>query len=460
MSEIAVVGHTLKNFKFRSLTSNVDKSTGEVKIDRDLNVPEKHIDKVTLLYYVEIDDKGNCVSYKPIIPANNYLIHLKVNKELEDTSHITNGLIHYFSKLLDWNTKWDHFPYRESSRPTYKFKSFLEDAAKSKTPNTKLASSTAKNYMSAVKNMYQHYMSVGLKFDNPPMQHEMVKVDVKSPSFSMNNTWRISVQSTDLRLKVPRVSNEDRERPLKSLADDEWCQVHSLITNKRKILKNIGNKTYQEASIPIEYSYMCMLMRWAGLRREEAATIRETHIRMPTDKEIEIGEVKIGIGADSYVDTKGDNPRTIIIPALLVRELFRYTTTERYIKRRDKFKTLHFDEPPLLFMKSNGKQYNNNTLNCRWSEIRTTIQKDNIEFKHKQHNLRATYAVNRLKAYLNAGYRQGDAITKLMKEMGHIDSATTDSYLRQATGSKSADHLSELVTEHLFDYYDSDFKVI
>lgn len=462
MAEKIVIGHQLTDVTFKTPSSTVDKETGEIYISYSDESSGKQINKVNFLYYITFDDDGNCISYEPVTPVNNFLIDLKINHDIKDTNHISNGLIHYFSKLIEWGLEWDEFPYRESSRPTYKFRKYLTDAVKSVDSELKLQGSTAKNYMSAVRRLYSYYLTKNYKFANPPMQHELIDIFIEADGTSMNPFRKIAVSSSDLRLKVPSSSKKDRERPLKGLNDDEWNYVNEILKSKRKIIKNKGCGVYKEESLPIEYSYMCMVMRWAGVRREEAVTLRKSHIKQPTRQELKLGEVILDISPYNGVNTKNGTPRTIKFPAKLMKELYKYINSRRYKRREDKFFNgqTRPNEQPYLFMKSTGNKYNNNSLNCRWSEIRETIRKGHgVEFFHKQHNLRSTFAINKLKALLNAGYKHGDALSKLQDEMGHMDTNTTKSYLDQATLAKSAHHVSELVSEHLFNTYNEDFEL-
>ncbi|PTO62406.1 tyrosine-type recombinase/integrase [Vibrio splendidus] len=458
-----VVGHQLENVEFKTPTIVLNKTTGAYEVSYPAKSSATSINRIRLLYYVQFDDKGKCIAYDPIIPANNYLIDLKINKNIKDTNHHSNGLIQYFTKLLEWGLDWDEFAFRDSSRPTYKFKYYLETTVKSASSEVHLAASTACNYMSAVKNFYCYYLERGYQFANPPLHHKNITINLNAGDRRMNPTRKVIVASSDLKLNVKKTrSKAEQKRPLKSLSDDEWKLVNVIIKQKKKILKKDKRGKLSIASLPIEYSYMCMLMRWSGLRRAEVATIRRSHVKNPTKQELELGDILVDIAPSSGVSTKNGSPRVVRIPALLMKQLYNYINGDRYIKRESKYKNTNQEsrQSPYLFLTNTGKGFDNATLNARWSEIRNTIQKElRSEFKHKQHNLRSTFAVTRLRALINAGYKHGDALTKLQEEMGHLDPKETKAYLNQAINEKSAHHIAELVIEHLFKTYNEDFEV-
>ncbi|HDS6858601.1 TPA: site-specific integrase, partial [Enterobacter asburiae] len=97
-----------------------------------------------------------------------------------------------------------------------------------------------------------------------------------------------------------------------------------------------------------------------------------------------------------------------------------------YIKRRNRYQELYpenKDNPPLL-LNQNGKPYASKTLDARWGEIRNAVRKELPSFSHKFHNLRSTYAVERLKELLDAGLKEGKALDYLQSVMGHKSRAT------------------------------------
>lgn len=484
---LEVVSHELKGIDFRSPKIFIDEN-GETQTQyAQTEGKGQPIDKIRLLYYLETEaESGELVDYFPIVPANNYLINLKINKNLKDTSSASNGLLQYFTKLLDWeNQPWDHFPIRQANRPTYKFKTYLEDAVKSCNLETHLSPNTAKHYMNVVKNFYMHYMSKGFTFDNPPMVHEVLTQFINADASSMKKYRKIYIHSTDLRLRVARQKKDITERPLMALSDEQWDAVDNLVRVKRKVLKKGRNGRYQETSLSIEYALMCLVMRYVGLRREETNTLRENHIKLPTEREMKLNRVSVYIAPSNGIYTKNDDARTVKFPARLMKRLYEYIQSARHIKRRKKYenKTKQkaeklksdcdnkeipvpkdklsdiINEPTFLFLTNTGKPYSNDTLTSRWAEIRNTVQQTDPDFHHKQHNLRPTFAVSLLRCLINSGIKHGDALAELQLQMGHLDPDTTASYLKQATNAGSGHEISEHVTDYLFEMYEKEFDL-
>lgn len=115
-----------------------------------------------------------------------------------------------------------------------------------------------------------------------------------------------------------------------------------------------------------------------------------------------------------------------------MQTLYDYINSSRYIKRRNRYQDLYpenKDNPPLL-LNQNGKLYSAKTLDARWGEIRNSVRKELPNFSHKFHNLRSTYAVERLKELLSSGVKEDKALDYLQSVMGHKNRATLLGYLK------------------------------
>jgi integrase len=487
---IEVIGHKLKNIEFNTpIITKTDQDNYKTDYKESFK-QGAFIESVKLLYYVERDQHGRILDYRPVVPANNYLLYLTLIKKSDDTNQTSNGLIQYFTKLLEWNDgkdkfkfndeihePWNTFVERESSRPTYQFKTYLEDAVKSNNEETQLAYRTASAYMLSVRNMYKYYISKGYIFQNPPMQYEVITFLIPAGPDSMKEYQKLHIETTDLRLNVDKSERKKNLLLLQALSDEQHAAFIAVIRSRR-VLKSKGNQIFTESSLSIEIAYMCLLMNSVGLRREEVSTLRVNHIRLPTEKELKNGYVSILIGPNNGVCTKGDQARTVKFPAHGMKKLYQYMQTKRYISRKNKFianqkakeeslkkeytskgKEVPVDklsdianEPIYLFLTAKGECYAKDTLTSRWAEIRNIIKvKFDIEFIHKMHNLRPTYAVRRLKTLINSGMKHGEAISQLQLELGHLDPDTTNEYLKQATNAGSGHEISERVTGFLFE---------
>jgi integrase len=169
----------------------------------------------------------------------------------------------------------------------------------------------------------------------------------------------------------------------------------------------------------------------------------------------------VTIGPRFGIMTKNSKEREIEIPSALMNNLYQYSISARYIKRRDKFITKAEEKSPIpLFLNNRGGSFSATTVNGRWGEIRNALAlRIGQAFDHKVHNLRSTYAVERLKALLNAGMQQGDALSFIQSKLGHSDLTTTLHYLKQAEGRDEAFKWAEVALDHLFNIDGSDFEV-
>lgn len=431
--------YNLKPFSYRTPKPYVD-SNGEVKVAY-LEEEPISIDKLTLLVR-EVDGQ-----YELVTPANNYLLFLVIDRFHKCVSSQSRALLRYFSFLEDIGIEWDDMPSRQSKRPTYLFKRHLESQYKDDHED-KLAVSTSKSYMRAVVNFYKFYISRGYQFKNPPFNYETITHYIDSGYSNMESKSKMTIQTTDLRLGISQ-QRKDTPQKLVALSDDEWEEVDHIIRKERMVVRykdGVAN-TYP---LPIEFTLIFLLMKYCGLRRAEVLSMNLSLIRKPTTEELKKGYLKLTIGGKDGVKTKNSKERSIELPALLMKKLYEYTISERYLNR----KKLNSEARIPLFINNKGSSFNNDTLNSRWSEVRNAVRLKFPNFNHKAHNLRPTYGVSRLKQLINSGMQQADALSYIQNRMGHSSLATTLHYLHQLNNPKSGDELSEIAFDYLLDLGD------
>lgn len=404
-----------------------------------------------------IPDTGRSVGRMPLLyredgtgitVANNWLIHLKVNLNKKEVNTQAQGLLHYFTFLENINYSWDFMPAAVRQRPTYAFKKHLREAFK----NRVIARSTANSYMSVVIRFYKFYLARNHRFENPPFNYEFVKVELPGRHDFMNNKI-LHVDSTDLRLQLPKdYKFNGLARSLVPLSKNEWSLLDDFLKSGRR---GIVKKTSGSVSVPlsIELKLAVYLARFSGLRREEIITLRSKQIYRP-DKEQLSKKYLIhteGLLLDPRwgVSTKNGSIRHAEIPSALMNELHKYLNSPRYIERKRKFILKHpdkADNPPLL-INQRGSFFSSKTLDARWGEIRNAFSSDKIDFEHKFHNLRSTYAVFRLEELLNTGLNESEALDYLQAVMGHKHRTALLAYLKFSKQVKSANQVYEEAIE-------------
>lgn len=418
---------------------DLDKSTGELDLSWSGEATEYK--NIPLLY---------CESGKPVQEVNNWLIHLKANRQRNQVNTQAQALLHYYSFLRDKQISWDAMPVAFRSRPTYQFRKHLKEACLS----GKIARSTAKNYISSVVNFYKFYLAKGYNFDNEPFTYEVVKVKREGCHESMRNS-HVIVDTTDLRLDLPkRTTIGNVPRRLFPLSESEWEIVDDIYRIQGSAIRKSSGSEHQ-VPISIEFKLMIALARYTGMRREELVSFRAPLIFKPSnaqlDKKYLAGTEGVYISPELGINTKGSGSRTIDFPSALMLSLHRYINSKRYIRRREKFERNHpndINNPP-LFIAQKGDFYTGRTLDARWGEVRNSAQKLNQSFEHKFHNLRSTYAVSRLKSLLNNGLKESDALDYLQATMGHKHRSTLLAYLKLCNVGPIANETYENAIEKL-----------
>jgi len=453
---VEVISYRVKNFEYKTPIPYVDQH-GEICVDYVDESPVL-IRDITFLYEVEMDTDGNVAHAKGIDVANAYLMHLVLNRDHKCVSLQSRSLIHYFSFLNDREMKWNEIPHRQNKRPTYRFKRYLEDLCRSKNQDSKLGVSTCQGYMRCVVNFYRYMLARRYPFDNAPFEHQVISISTQASASSMQATQSINIQTTDLRIKAAKTNNKNGvPSRLIALSAFEWTELDAVLRKDRRILRNINGKETVGA-LAIEFSLIFLLMRYSGLRREEAVTFKSSLITKPTTEQIANGYVTFRIGLFCGVETKNGKEREIEVPAYLMMKLREYVLSKRYTQRRSLYEDANPDSDAPVFINNKGQRFSAGTLNARWGEIRKMVSKRlGRDFHHKPHNLRASYAVFRLYTLLDAGIPQSDAFTFLQNKLGHSDLGTLLHYLQQVQEDASGAEKAEHVYDYLFNLSEFEF---
>jgi site-specific recombinase XerD len=406
---LEVISYLLPIHNYNTASTYVD-DNGEIQVTES-GYENIIVSQSTFLFWLRVEKETGSIFIEGINDVNSYLMDLLVNKSLEDVSIYSRGLIHYFSKLAEWQINWYDMPFIQNRKPTYRFKRFLEESYQSSDADIHIAGSTAKAYMRAVISFYKFIIRKGFRFENKPFEFETIRQEIESDHTQMQGKNCIDVPSTDLRLKIPESAAGIIPKRLRALTDHEWKTLDHILRIERKVLKS-ENGMFTKCSLPIEFSLLFLLMRHCGLRRAEALTFNEELLtRLVSNLGNKLLKT-VEIGPKQGIETKRDKPREIEIPIKLIKELHKYSLSPRYIKRRERFfdKCTKDSRTP-FFLNQSGELISITTINARWSEVRNYMKhKLQGEFTHKLHNLRATYAVKRMFSFLDAGMKQSLAL--------------------------------------------------
>ncbi|NNN70763.1 site-specific integrase [Vibrio sp. 3-2(1)] len=364
--------------------------------------------------------------------ANSYLFYQKAIKAAKDLSPCAQALQAYYQFLEDKGLAWDALPPIKRLKPTYLFRSHLLKQIK----NGELAHSTASVRMNQIVNYYKWLMHDGyLKIKNKkeaPFKMEFVSVQNTGMLAHISPTF--TVETSDLRIKVPKDASSKNIRPLSPLSQESL----SILTQH---LPNASDELRLQVLISID----------TGMRIQEVATLSLNALDTATPLVESEHRYEIVLSPQSTgVQTKYSKQRRVEISSELLTTLNEYRTSERRIKRLNKLnaqlESLPEDKPSLkqetierlelcerhepLFVSEQGNPVTAKSIEARWTELRTSIKKTSPSFIHRFHDLRSTYGTYRLNDLLEAGLTPMECMELLMGWMGHRNESTTWKYLR------------------------------
>ncbi|HBN5693877.1 TPA: site-specific integrase [Escherichia coli] len=376
-----------------------------------------------------------------IEPVNQWLIHLKAEKRLENLSSYARALKFYWCFLESEELAWDNFPAVKALKPAYRYRN---DGLLKKVKTGEIAFSTANTYICHLVQFYlwaayEHYFPV--TETNKPFDIEFFRF--RNNDILAHMKPKFFVQTTDLRIRVPKDSNSLNIRRLSPLSQTMLTEfaIHLSQTS-------------------VEMQLICLLAAQCGLRIEEATGFTLTALNQAVQRTESRTHYEITIGPSNGVPTKYNKTRTIEITNTLLDKLQHYAISERRMTRFDKLQrrikamlkmgqqeiktvpgTLFSDkirseslvsaiqnEP--LFISQQGSPCTPQSTGARFGELRKKIINSGIAFDHKFHDLRCSYATYRLYSLLTAGIEPADALSLLMQWMGHKNESTTWKYLR------------------------------
>lgn len=364
--------------------------------------------------------------------ANSYLFYLKAVKKAKDLSPCAQALRAYYQFLEDKGLNWDKFPPVKRLKPTYLYRSHLLKQIK----QGELAHSTASVRMNQIVSYYKWlihdgYLRVKSEKEAP---FKIEFVSVKNSGMLAHISPTFIVETSDLRIKVPRDANSKNIRPLSPLSRDA-----------------LGILTQHLPQTSEELRLQALLAIDTGMRIEEVATLSLDALDTATPLAESQHRFEILLCPRSTgVQTKFLKTRTVEISLDLLQALNVYRISERRLKRttrlNEKIEQLNSDASPFnqktieilercdrhepLFVSQQGNPATGKSIEARWIEFRAEIKKAESSFSHRFHDLRATYGTYRLSDLLEAGLPVVDCMELLMGWMGHKDESTTWKYLR------------------------------
>ncbi|HCG5507818.1 TPA: site-specific integrase [Vibrio parahaemolyticus] len=364
--------------------------------------------------------------------ANSYLFYQKAIKGAKDLSPCAQALHSYYQFLEDNGLEWDKFPPIKRLKPTYLFRSHLLKQIK----KGELAHSTASVRMNQIVNFYKWLMHDGyLRVKNEKeAPFKMEFVSVQSTGILAHISPTFTVETSDLRIKVPKDASSKNIRPLSPFSQESL----SILT---QYLPKASEELRLQVLISID----------TGMRIQEIATLSLDALDTATPLAESEHRYEITLSPQSTgVQTKYLKQRRVEISSELLSTLNDYRISERRIKRVDKLnmkleslpKTASSlkqaavealelcDRHEPIFVSEQGNPVTAKSIEARWTELRTLIKKEHSSFTHRFHDLRSTYGTYRLSDLLKANLTPAVCMELLMGWMGHKNESTTWKYLR------------------------------
>ena len=360
--------------------------------------------------------------------VNSWFFDLKAVKHLVDLSSYSRALRLYWSFLEEQNLEWNSFPPIKRLKPTYQFRHHLITLIE----DTAIAHSTANHYLSHVVQFYiwaihDNYLNIENE-NTAPFCLEFI--DIKRNDKLAHLKKKFTVQTSDLRIRVPKVAHTNNVNTMNALS--------------REDLKLVANKLLNES---IEFRLQCLLGLQCGLRINEISTLTVDAINQAIPLTENKSRYSITIGLDNGVQTKYKKTRKIEISYRLLITLKNYSISERYLKRLKKLKHKQLNviqnlpnhkmrnlERSIiftpLFISNYGNPTESKVISARWADFRKNVRMIDLSFNHKFHDLRCTYGTYRLNDLLQSNIDTSEALDCIMSWMGHNHEQTTWKYLR------------------------------
>ncbi|SUP80089.1 site-specific tyrosine recombinase XerC [Yersinia pseudotuberculosis] len=277
--------------------------------------------------------------------------------------------------------------------------------------------------MNTIIMYYNYCMDEDLiKFNNINKPFNIQILNTEHRHLFPNTNRRFTVRTSDLSIRVFRNIEENSLKPLS--------------------LKNIDRFIEVINSEAVEYRLMFLLQLNSGLRIEEATKTTQYHIRKVISGE-RIIEITIGTNSPAKWKTKNDKTRTIEINNIMMDLLYRYCISPRRTERLAKGKIKSDIKTAPLFINQYGREFSVASVSQAFQRVRKKL-KENGDFEHRNHDLRATYGTYRLDELLNTKNSNNqsvlttsEALSQLMTWMGHKNASTTMRYIHYLKAHES-----------------------
>jgi integrase len=348
-----------------------------------------------------------------------------------------------------------HFPEDPDDRVTYVYKRYLQNLLR-KTPQV-IKLSTAKERMSQVIQFYRGITDWGIveagAMNNKPFQEFAVGIHyINKKGFKAV----LSSVTTNLSFNVRTTSDDesvinDGERLLPLSVNDQQIMLGEL--------EKYDNRVFQ---------LMVQVALRTGARLQSVCTLRISDLKvLKKKKPNKYGELILKIGSGFLTDIKGENnfnkQGSMFFPTDLVDELLDYASSNHASNLREE--SFYGDtDDNYVFLNAEGRPFytshrelsdranpeyserihlrdrvdfpiaNGQAVNNLMRRSKKAIHANNPDFPpFKFHDLRATYGMNFIRDWINAGKNVNVGVGELKTRLSHNSVHTTYQYLNYAS---------------------------
>lgn len=332
----------------------------------------------------------------------------KRQRKKEITKLRLNSLITSLTVFLNWvtenNIDWKDESYIDDEDPVNLFKRYLIDRITSKENNISYVS--AKAYLGDVKMLYE-WASHNYIINRLPFEYQAAYY-TNDQSKKITSKAAPVFQVISSNISIPNKYKGIKNKFLSAYTPTEY----DLLINS-KYCQNQGRKIW----IKLAKEY--------GLRRTEIININEDILN----------EDKHGLYT---VIGKFSKQREIYFKEPILNEIVEYcNSTARKLALRKYFEKNGYTTSPPLFLNNRGERISHTTITNIIYPVKAELEEAGFKFNKTFHDLRATYAVERVIELLKQGEEMEHIEFTITDELGHSLFKTTKKYLSTRSARES-----------------------
>lgn len=324
-----------------------------------------------------------------------------------------------YAEFLDTRKfDWRHFPIRKLEQPLRKFRKWLLEEV----DESSIALSTASNCMAAVIQFYRYANANELVGSEVPMWQDRLAV---IPLYDSKGFKRTIVRLSS------ELSISKRQR-VGTVLEDGLLPVRA--EHMTELLRYTAEHAAEELHRMLSVGF------FTGARIGTIVTLTIASLETALEDPHAPGIYRIAVGPGTKISTKFSVKGEIMVPSAVLKELKRYASSTRRLRREAK---ANKDDKQLLFLNRSGEAYTVEAVNRLVYEMRKKAVSSGLLFmsRFKFHQSRATFGTWLMQLLLSTGNKT-DAIGIVRDALLHKDESTTWKYIKFIENSRAKAHFA------------------